>query len=255
MSKLLPISPSSLNLFKQCPKKYFERYIAKSFKPSISEALTYGNLIHEGLEHRVKHGTDLLSYYKQKAPGLGLVHCESKFENVVANTHKFLDNLDRMMDGGWQVYVEMEAATDGQGGRVLWWDKNCFMRAKIDVFMISPDRSDCIIIDWKTGKGSSINPYQLDFIGMTLVPEFGIRKYSAIDFLVDSGEIRKFKIDVDVALPKHISIKECVNSKMLPTIQAIKDLQAAYLTDEWVAKSNRFCNWCEISDKCSFSKQ
>lgn len=248
MSKCLPFSPSSLNLYKQCPRKYQARYITKEFKPDGNkEPLVYGNLIHAGLENRLKHGTDLMGYYMQKAPGLGLTHCESKFKNVVANTSKFIDNIDRMMSQGWQVYIEMEAATDGQGNKVGWWDKNCFMRAKVDVFMISPDRSDCIVVDWKTGKGSSINPYQLDFIGLTLVPEFGIREYSALDFLVDSGETKPFKINVDVALPKHAAIKECLNSKMLPTIQAIKDLQEAHVLDKWPATRNRYCNWCELT--------
>lgn len=254
MPKMIPISPSSLRMFAQCPFKYEARYIKKLFKvDGTSEPLVYGNLVHKGLEFRLKHspGFDLLAYFQQEASREGLSHCGSKFKSVVSNTSQLLSNLDRMMASGWAVYVEREVAIDGDGRVCGWWDDRCFMRTKLDALLVSPDESEIIILDWKTGKASSINEFQLDFNGLALVPEYGLRKYAALDFLVDSGEVKKFEIEVDIALPKHVAADSYMQSKQCQVIQKIKDLMEAHVLNKFPAQPGRFCRWCELdSSNC-----
>jgi len=255
MVKMMPLSPSSLNLFAQCPLKYEGRYIKKILKwDNNKESFIYGRLIHEGLEQRLKRGPtfDLLAYFMQDAKKKNLLHCEDKFNAVVANTSQFLSNIDRMMRDKWSVYVEREAVTDGEGRSCGWWDDTCFMRAKIDVLLVSPNGNEVIIVDWKTGKASSINEFQLDFIALTLVPEFGLRRYSALDFLVDSGKVKKFEVEADIASPKYISENAYIQSKMCRTVQKIKGLMTAHTLNEFPATPSRLCRWCEM-DSCQYA--
>ena len=72
-------SYSSLNLFKQCPRKYHRLRVVKDIKESAAEHLIYGTEVHRAAEEYGRDGTPIpqkFSYIKQyvdaltQAPGI-----------------------------------------------------------------------------------------------------------------------------------------------------------------------------------------
>ena len=67
-------SYSSINLFKQCPKKYYHLRVAKDIKESTSEAMLYGSRVHKIAEEYVRDGTPIpLSLIHISEPTDGLL--------------------------------------------------------------------------------------------------------------------------------------------------------------------------------------
>ena len=52
-------SYSSLNLFQQCPKKYYHLKVAKDIKEKQTQALIYGNEVHKAAEEYVANDVEL----------------------------------------------------------------------------------------------------------------------------------------------------------------------------------------------------
>lgn len=250
MIKMMPMSPSSLHLFDQCPRRYQNKYVTKEFpvREFGGPQAERGTILHGLLEHTLKHGyTEGLipiKLSKRKTVQASWLQYQPEWERC----KDAVGNIQDMMRTKWDVFVEMEIATDGNGKMCGWWDEQCFMRAKVDVFLISPDKSTAIIWDWKTGQAKHINPHQFNFIGLTLVPEFGLRNYGAMDFLIDAAEGeqgRPFVIPVDRALPKYLASDQYASSPLAPTIDAIKQLQEAHVLNKWTEKKS-FCGNCEV---------
>ena len=57
-------SYSSLNTFKQCPKKYYHLKVAKDVKDVGSSAMYYGNEVHKAAEDYIKEGVPIPSKFK-----------------------------------------------------------------------------------------------------------------------------------------------------------------------------------------------
>lgn len=234
-------------MFKDCPAKYEARYITRRLVVDFSgPAAMRGLDAHALLEYTLKHGYPSYPITYEVSKGNMRTTSWDDHPDILENTRTMVGNINQMMAQGWRVYIEMEAATDGNGKVCGWWDKRCFMRAKIDVFMVSPDGSAAIILDWKTGRAENINPYQLDFIGLVLVPEFGLREYAAIDYLIDTGEPRQYQVVVDRALPKFLSAQDRAGSRMVATLEAISDIQIAHNENKFIATpSAKVCRYCE----------
>ena len=76
-------SYSSLNTFKQCPKKYYHLRVKKDVKDKGNTATIYGNKLHRAAENFIKLGEDLpkeFSFMQKTMDTIarikGEVHCE-----------------------------------------------------------------------------------------------------------------------------------------------------------------------------------
>ncbi len=116
-------SYSSLKAWVTCPRQYKALYIDKSVRRTSSPALERGNRIHQALEDAVNGGAEPDVWTPD-----GLIH--------------------KLSTGSAEAEVELAIRRDGTP--CGFWDKDAWLRGKIDVYMGADGRA--LMIDWKTGK-------------------------------------------------------------------------------------------------------
>ena len=118
-------SYSSLSNFEQCPRQFKLLKIDKVVPFKETDAIRHGNEVHKALELRLKDKTPLPAKYAQ-------------YESMVAK-------LDKP-----GVFVEEEIALTRNLVPCGWWDKDCWVRGKIDVGIKAKNKA--LLCDYKTGK-------------------------------------------------------------------------------------------------------
>lgn len=121
---------SSLSKWRNCPRMFEAQYITKEFRDTGSEATRKGEIIHKELEEYVKGET-------AKAP-------------VSAPADGLHDILRALKERGVPVDVEQELAVRQDLSPCGWWDKDAYLRGKLDVLV---DLSEMVLgLDYKSGK-------------------------------------------------------------------------------------------------------
>lgn len=137
-------SHSILSMYEQCPKKYRELKVLKSFKETRGPEAAEGDAIHKAIE-------DFISKRKAHAP-----------YEIVWGT--ILEAVSLMGHSGvYEIEPEYKLSI-GKNLATSAWD-NSWLRGIIDFLVISGDRSIGFIADWKTGKIRP-NMAQLDFYAL-----------------------------------------------------------------------------------------
>jgi hypothetical protein len=118
---------SALNNFESCPKKFWHLRVQKDVKEQEGEALRYGKKVHKALEHYVGKDRALPSEFAHMAP--------------------YVD--------GFKAYpgvkhVELEMAITEQYTPTGWFDKDVWIRAKLDLVILG--NRHAVLVDYKTGK-------------------------------------------------------------------------------------------------------
>lgn len=125
--KPVPWSHSALEDFKNCPRAYYEKRIAKSVVEQKHQATIDGERDHKHFEDRLKDGVVLPDHL---------------------STHEeFLARLESLPG---QQLVEQEIALNQSGQPCGYWDPNVWYRGKIDYKKLNGHQAR--VIDWKTGK-------------------------------------------------------------------------------------------------------
>ena len=124
---VIPWSWSTLQAYETCPKQYYERYIAKSYKEPESEHLIWGNEVHKAFEVSVQ--------YKQPLP---------------ANMAKW-DNIARVLSNApGTKYCEMKMAVNAEFLPTEFFGEDCWNRGVDDLLIINGSKG--ATFDYKTGK-------------------------------------------------------------------------------------------------------
>jgi hypothetical protein len=125
-------SYSKLKNYETCPARYFNIDVLKKYKDT-SEALTYGNTVHDVLDKRIGQGKPLPKGYEG-------------FEGWA----------QKILTGPGTILTEQQLAITKDFEPCAWFDsdnppdKRAWYRAKVDVLKINGPVAMCI--DWKTGK-------------------------------------------------------------------------------------------------------
>ncbi len=212
-------SHSSLELFNQCPKQYHARYIEKSIKSEDTEASLAGTRDHKSLEDRLKDGTPLPPHLKKH---------DSKCQ--------------MLLDSGLVVEAEQELAFNKELEPCQWWDKDVFVRAKVDVALYA--ESHASLLDWKTGRR---NPKmsQLEIGTLAQWIHYPTIKQTTAAFLW----LR------DDTSDKETYVREDDYEPMLNRLMGkIERVEEAVEEGVWQAKPGRHCNWCPMRATCSSSQ-
>jgi hypothetical protein len=138
---------SALNNFETCPKKFWHLRVQKDVREQEGEALRYGKKVHKALEHYVGKGTAL----------------PSEFQHLAKHVERFVH---------WPgtKHVEMEMAITEQYKPTGWFDKDVWIRAKLDLVIIG-DRN-AVLVDYKTGKMKDDGFTQLKLAAAMLMLHF-----------------------------------------------------------------------------------
>ena len=118
---------SALNNFETCPKKFWHLRVQKDVKEAEGEALRYGKKVHKALEVYVGKGKALPMEYRHMAEYV------EQFKLFPGTKH-----------------VELEMAITQEYKPTGWFDKDVWIRAKLDLVILGDRKA--ALIDYKTGK-------------------------------------------------------------------------------------------------------
>ena len=208
-------SYSSINLFKQCPHKYYRLRIVKDIVEPVAEHLNYGLEVHKAAEDYLGKGTPIPEKYifiKEHLDKLNLIKGEKLCEYKMGLT----SNLDPC----------------GFFDKDVWW------RGVADLIIINGDRA--YVIDYKTGKSAKYaDTKQLELLSCALFKHFPeVKKVKGGLLFVVANDLVKENFEVD---------NEGVYwTKWLEDTQR---LEAAIQNNVWNKKPNFSCrSWCSITD-------
>lgn len=208
-------SYSSINLFKQCPHKYYRLRIVKDIVEPSAEHLNYGLEVHKAAEDYLGKGTPIPEKYifiKEQLDKLNLIKGEKLCEYKMGLT----SNLEPC----------------GFFDKDVWW------RGVADLIIINGDRA--YVIDYKTGKSAKYaDTKQLELLSCALFKHFPeVKKVKGGLLFVVANDLVKENFEVD---------NEGVYwTKWLEDTQR---LEAAIQNNVWNKKPNFSCrSWCSITD-------
>jgi len=208
-------SYSSINLFKQCPHKYYRLRIVKDIVEPPAEHLNYGLEVHKAAEDYLGKGTPIPEKYifiKEHLDKLNLIKGEKLCEYKMGLT----SNLEPC----------------GFFDKDVWW------RGVADLIIINGDKA--YVIDYKTGKSAKYaDTKQLELLSCALFKHFPeVKKVKGGLLFVVANDLVKDNFEAD---------NEGVYwTKWLEDTQR---LEAAIQNNVWNKKPNFSCrSWCSITD-------
>jgi len=124
-------SYSKLKNYDSCPKRHFHVDLAKDFKEDDSEALMYGNAVHDMLAKYISKGTPIPAMH---APDL----------------QKWGDYAITFLHRGMKLLVEQKLAIAADFTPSEFFGPRAWYRGVADVVAVKGPIA--IVLDWKTGK-------------------------------------------------------------------------------------------------------
>jgi len=221
MTKPLAHSYSAIKQYEICPKQYKLQRITREVKASFGEASIYGNRIHDQLDLRLKDAAkdplpDESAKYEQLVVGI------EAMPGVILSENEMTLNIDLNPTG--------------------WWDKDAWLRSKIDVLVMHEDSA--VVIDWKTGK------HRPDFSQLELFAIQTFKHYPDINQIKSSFVwLKDMKMD---HMTYDRSDAPILWAKLLARIA---NIEKSLADDKWPATPSGLCPWCPVeSHMCEFKR-
>lgn len=215
-NKPLAHSYSAIKQYENCPKQYKMQRITREVKASFGEASILGNRIHEQLEQRLRDKTVLPSE-------------SAKYE---AFCHAF-----ELLPG--QLVVEQEMTLNARFKPTGWWDKDAWLRSKLDVGVING--AYAVVGDWKTGKHR---------------PDFTQMEMFALQTFKHYPEVKKVKTALvwlkDLKMDSQTYTVEQAPKMWDRLLTRIERIEVAHKMNNWPAKPSGLCPWCPAYELCEF---
>ncbi len=258
-------SSSSINLYKQCPRKYYYKYIQKIPEPPSIHCVR-GNIVHSALEHffNIHPDTikDLEKDLKQKMDSLLDKHWfESKEKlrelkmpmdelnefyvdsrDMLNNWLKrYLKNLNVLINQGKSLkesFLELKPKAEE-----YFIDEELGVQGYVDAIYILPDNK-IKVVDYKTSRKDHITPEYALQAGIYAVLIQKIKgelpKVVSFDFL--KGEMKDVIVDEDLV------------KNTLFEIEQIHESTSSDNIVEYSKKPSGLCSWCNErgSGKCAY---
>jgi len=208
-------SYSSIELFDQCPHKYYRLRVSKDIKEPPSEHQNYGKLVHKVLENFLKKDTPIpekFSFLEDAATQLkaykGTKHCE------------------------YRMGLTQDLQPCEFFARDVWW------RGVVDLLVL--DGETAKVIDYKTGKSAKYaDTKQLELLSLAVFKHFPEVKHvkAGLLFLVAKDFIKE-KYDPSEA-----------DSRWKKWLDRTAQLEKTYEADVWNPSPNFTCRkYCPVKD-------
>ena len=215
MSKPLAHSHSAIKQYENCPKQYHMQRITKEVKASFGEASMYGNRIHDQLDARFK--------------GTPLPPESVKYEALVQS----FESLPGKLLSEQEMTLNKELEPTG------WWDKDAWLRSKIDVLILNGP--DAIVADWKTGK------HRPDWSQLEMFACQTFKHYPEVQRVKSSFVwLKDMKMD-------HMSYTRMDAPTLWNKLMTrINRIEASHTEVRWPAKPSGLCPWCPAKHICEY---
>lgn len=211
--KPIVFSYTFVNDYENCPKKAFHKYVLRDVPYEETEAMRWGNLVHESFEKRIAHGRPLPKELED-------------YELLVA----YFD--------GKPVGTELKVGMKKDGSPCGFFEDGVWCRGKIDVSYLNPPHG--IFFDWKTGKKRE-DPHELEIQALLL-------QSRQPDVRVITGRYVWLQ---DRAIGKAHNLSDTLSTyKQLVGLSDTVARNAA--VNHWPARENNLCPWCPVHS-CQFN--
>ncbi len=234
---MIPFSPSNMDAFRLCPRRFQGQSITKEIKYKPTPSKSRGIAVHSRLEYYVKSRKDL--------PASGLLQLPDGVDTGFVHQH--LQQVRQLAEAGYSLHTEHELAVNDRLQTCDWWAVDCLLRAKADVLLAPASGEDILyLLDWKTGKKWDTEDFQLRVEALIAHLIYGTPNIIYKYIYVDSADIVEGLVDFSGGLHQVQDIvdlmkemKECINGNI------------------YIPKRNRFCKWCDFwqTQRCSSSSQ
>ena len=216
---VLTHSYSSIKMYDNCPKRYFHQRIAKHVTDQGGEATLYGERLHKMLEERLRDDVDLPAEAATYAP--------------------LVDAVLRSAGNG-TLMVEQEMTLNRKLKPTGWWDKDAWMRSKLDVLVLKGKRA--IVLDWKTGKRRP------DFDQLELFALQVFAHHKDVDE-VSSG----FVWLKDQAIDRNTYSRDNAGELWSNLLNKVSRIERSLHSEDWPAKPSGLCKFCPARHLCDFA--
>lgn len=215
MSASYTWSYSSLDLFNQCPHKYYRLKVKKDIKEPISDHLVYGLDVHKAAEDFIGKGTPIPEKYKFIEPAL-LKLKAYEGEKLCEYRMGLTKNLEpcKFFDKG------------------VWW------RGVADLIILNGDSAK--IVDYKTGKSSKhADTKQLEILSLAVFKHFPqVKRVKGGLLFVVANDFVKNEYDA-----------EQTDVYWQRWLTNTAQLEKAFEVNVWNPRPNFTCkNWCPVKD-------
>lgn len=212
-----PWSHSRLDDFKNCPRAFYEKTVAKSVVETKGEATLWGEEVHKHFEEFLANGVAL--------PDVLQVH------------EPFLLRLLGLPND--VRFVEERIALDREAVPCDFFGQNVWYRGVIDFGVVHGEYAR--LIDHKTGKHHS---------------KFGQLKLFALWVFAKYPEVQAARCEYywtqSMTTNGHTYTREQIPELWQSFIPDLKQYAEAFKTDTWQPRQSGLCNgWCPVTD-CEF---
>lgn len=208
-------SYSSIDLFKQCPYKYYRLRVVKDIVEPPTEAIMYGKDLHKAAEDYVRDGTPIPNKYDFVKP-----------------------TLDRLLAIKGEKLCEYKMGLRYDLSACGFFDKDVWWRGVADLVIVKDDKA--YVLDYKTGKTAKYaTKDQLEILSLAVFKHFPqVKRVKAGLLFVVSKDFVKADYDKDHESPGW--------SKW---VERTKELEGAIKNSVWIKKPNFTCRkYCKILD-------
>jgi len=208
-------SYSSLDLFNQCPHKYYRLKVKKDIKEPLSDHLVYGLDVHKAAEDFIGKGTPIPEKYKFLEPSL-LKLKAYEGEKLCEYRMGLTKNLDPCK----------------------FFDKNVWWRGVADLIILNGDSAK--IVDYKTGKSSKhADTKQLEILSLAVFKHFPqVKRVKGGLLFVVANDFVKGEFDA-----------ERTDVYWQRWLTNTAQLEKAFEVNVWNPRPNFTCKkWCPVKD-------
>lgn len=209
-------SYSAINLFKQCPRKYFRLKVLKDIKEDeYVEHLIYGNAVHKAAEEYGRDGTPIPEKYDYIRPYVDTL-IESPGEKLYEHKMGLTQDLDAC----------------GFMAKEVWW------RGIADFLAING--KEAVLVDYKTGKSARYaDTAQLELLALAIFAHFpDVQIVRAGLLFVVSKEFIELEI-----------LRDSQAKLWKPWLKVTDQLDACFENDTWNPSPNFTCRkFCPVLD-------
>lgn len=208
-------SYSSINLFEQCPRKYYHLRVAKDIVEPESEAMLYGTLVHKAAEDYIKDGAEIPAKFAYITPILDVLN------NIPGN---------KLCEYKMGLTEDLEPCE--------FFANNVWFRGVVDLLILNGDKAH--IIDYKTGKNSKYaDVKQLELMALAVFKHFPEVK------IIKSG--LAFLVAEDFVKADYLADQS--DKLWLRWTEKTNKLKQAHEHDVWNASPNFTCRkFCPVKD-------
>jgi hypothetical protein len=208
-------SYSSLDLFKQCPQKYYRLRVVKDVKEPESEQMRYGTAVHKAAEDYIKDGTPVPEQFAfMREPLEALKRSEGE------HLCEYKMGLTRGLE------------PCGFFDKEVWW------RGIADLIILQGDRA--LVVDYKTGKSSKYaDTKQLELMALSIFKHFPqVKKVKSGLLFVIANDFVKADFSADAQ-----------GVHWTRWLEDTARLEKSYELDVWNPRPNFSCKgWCAVKD-------